>query len=161
MLYKPIFCKAQLKRIKASGANFNICLDARERQRHKPHNQGAALHAFFHSLLQVQQTCLPSTTAMQELTITHNQQHGRFEAPVEGHTAYASYRLQNNTLIFTHTFVPQALGGRGIGSALVKHVLNYAAQQGYRVDPQCSFVKIYIERHPAYQAISLAHARNC
>ncbi|WP_250163519.1 N-acetyltransferase [Psychrobacter sp. WY6] len=32
-------------------------------------------------------------------------------------------------LVYDHTIVPQALGGRGIGSALVKHALNYAVDK--------------------------------
>ena len=43
------------------------------------------------------------------------------------------------------------------GSALARHVLDYAAAQGLKVDPQCPFIKAWIDRHPAYQAQSLAH----
>ncbi|MDO4794640.1 MAG: GNAT family N-acetyltransferase [Brachymonas sp.] len=87
------------------------------------------------------------------LLITHLPQAQRFEAVVDGHTAYASYLMHGNTLRFMHTVVPQPLGGRGIGSALVKHVLDHAAQCGYRIDPQCSFVRAYIERHPGYRCL--------
>ena len=61
---------------------------------------------------------------------------------------------------FAHTVVPTVLGGRGVGTALVRHVLDYAAQHGYRVNPQCSFVKAYIDRHPDYQPLSLAQRQD-
>lgn len=93
----------------------------------------------------------------QPLVITHLAERQRFETVVNGHTAHASYTLHANTLVFAHTIVPPALSGRGIGAALVKHVLDYAAQHGYCVNPQCSFVKAYIDRHPDYHAISSAH----
>lgn len=93
-----------------------------------------------------------------DLLITHIADQQRFETVIDGQTAHARYTLQGNQLIFTHTWVPPALGGRGIGAALVKHVLDYAMQHGHRVNPQCSFVKTYIDRHPDYQAISLAHS---
>jgi len=91
------------------------------------------------------------------LVITHLPQAQRFETTVDGHTAYASYTLHGQIFRFMHTVVPPQLNGRGIGSTLVKHVLDHAEQNGYTVDPQCSFVKVYIDRHPSYQALSLAH----
>lgn len=91
------------------------------------------------------------------ITIEHLPHIQRFEATIDGHTAYASYTLHGNTLRCMHTVVPSQLGGRGIGSALVQHVLDHAAQCGYSVDPQCSFAKAYIDRHPNYHNLSLAH----
>ncbi|MEJ2626797.1 MAG: GNAT family N-acetyltransferase [Pseudolabrys sp.] len=40
--------------------------------------------------------------------------------------------------------------GRGIGSRLVKGVLDIARAQGLTVVPHCSFVGAYIKRNPAY-----------
>lgn len=93
------------------------------------------------------------------LPITHLPHAQRFETTTDGHTAHASYVMHGNILRFMHTLVPPQLSGRGIGSALVKHVLDYAAQHGHTVDPQCSFVKVYIDRHPAYHGLSLAHIK--
>ena len=93
------------------------------------------------------------------LDITHKPQASRFETTVDGHLAFAEYALHGNTFAFTHTVVPRPLEGRGIGSMLVRHVLDYAVQRGFQVDPVCSFVKTYIDRHPDYQAASLAHRK--
>ena len=49
-----------------------------------------------------------------------------------------------------HTEVPKALEGRGIGSALIRGVLDIARAQGLKVNPVCPFAKTYIERHPEY-----------
>lgn len=65
----------------------------------------------------------------QNLTITHDEQANRFETSIDGHTGYISYQERDDTLVYDHTIVPQELGGRGIGSALVKHALNYAREQ--------------------------------
>ena len=64
--------------------------------------------------------------------------------------AVADYRLQENVLTFTHTEVPDAFKGKGIGASLAKAGLDYAEQQGYRVVPQCSFFAKYIQRHSEY-----------
>ena len=95
----------------------------------------------------------------ENLDIVHKPQTNRFETTIDGHVAFAEYTLHGNTFEFAHTVVPQPLGGRGVGKALVQHVLDYAVQQGYQVDPQCSFVRAYIDRHPDYQRISLAHRK--
>ena len=87
----------------------------------------------------------------QNLTITHDEQAKRFETSIDGHTGYISYQERDDKLVYDHTIVPQELGGRGIGSALVKHALNYARGQNKKVVPQCSFVSSYISKHPDYQ----------
>ncbi|MBO1530446.1 N-acetyltransferase [Psychrobacter sp. F1192] len=89
----------------------------------------------------------------QDLNITHNTEAKRFETTVEDHTGYISYQERGDTLIYDHTLVPQALGGRGIGSKLVKHALDYAQHNDKKVVSQCSFVSAYIDRHPEYQSL--------
>ncbi|MDO5769575.1 MAG: GNAT family N-acetyltransferase [Psychrobacter sp.] len=85
------------------------------------------------------------------MTITHNPSANRFETTIDGHTGYISYQSKGDTLVYDHTIVPSELGGQGIGSALVKHALDYARQQGKKVVPQCSFVASYIDKHEQYQ----------
>ena len=83
--------------------------------------------------------------------ITHNQSAQRFETTIEGQTGYISYKERGDTLVYDHTIVPQALGGRGVGTDLVKLALDYAREQNKKVVPQCSFVSAYINKHPDYQ----------
>ena len=85
------------------------------------------------------------------LDITHNESVKRFETTIDGQTGYISYQNNGDKLVYDHTIVPQQLGGRGVGSALVKHALNYAREQNKKVVPQCSFVASYISKHPEYQ----------
>jgi predicted GNAT family acetyltransferase len=81
----------------------------------------------------------------------------RFELHLDGHTAHLSYGLRPGVLVAEHTIVPDALGGRGVGSALARHVLDHVVAQGLKLDPQCSFIKAWIDRHPPYHRHSLAH----
>ena len=73
--------------------------------------------------------------------------HGRYELSVDGGTAFAAYRREGDTLVFTHTEVPPALEGRGIGSALVEGALADVRSRHLRVRPDCPFVAAYFERH--------------
>lgn len=84
------------------------------------------------------------------LDITHNQDAQRFETTIDGHTGYISYQDQGDTLVYDHTIVPSELGGKGVGSALVKHALDYARSHNKKVVPQCSFVATYIKKRPEY-----------
>lgn len=84
-------------------------------------------------------------------SINHNKQANRFETTIDGQTGYISYKERGGSLVYDHTIVPQALGGRGVGSALVKHALDYAREHDKKVVSQCSFVSSYINKHPDYQ----------
>lgn len=91
----------------------------------------------------------------QAIDITHNQAANRFETTIEGHTGFISYQDQDDRIVYDHTIVPSELGGKGVGSALVKHALDYARNEGKKVVPTCSFVASYINKHAEYQDLLL------
>jgi len=76
----------------------------------------------------------------------------RFELEVEGATALIDYRRSGNTLYLNHAEVPAALGGRGLGTRLVRETLDVirARGRGERVVPVCPFIRSFIERNPGY-----------
>jgi predicted GNAT family acetyltransferase len=84
-------------------------------------------------------------------TVTHNPAAHRYELAVDGHLAIAEYRLRPGRISFTHTEVPDALEGRGIGKRLVKAALDDARAKGLKVVPICPFVKHYIDTHKEEQ----------
>lgn len=49
-----------------------------------------------------------------------------------------------------HTGVPKAIGGRGVGKALVRAMVEDARLHGYRVVPGCPFVAKLFERKPEW-----------
>ena len=65
--------------------------------------------------------------------------------------AVAAYQLDDNVIAFTHTLVPKALEGRGIGSRLIRAALDSARDRGLKVRPMCAFVAAYVVRHPEYR----------
>ena len=74
----------------------------------------------------------------------------RFELDADGHVAVAYYRRTPGVITFTHTEVPPALEGHGIGSALTRGALEAARAEGLKVVPRCPFVSAYISRHPEF-----------
>jgi uncharacterized protein len=82
------------------------------------------------------------------LTVIHNEADHRFEIRVEDQIAELSYILQDGKITFTHTGVPPAFEGNGLGSMLVQAGLKYAWDKDLKVKATCWFVHGYIERHP-------------
>jgi predicted GNAT family acetyltransferase len=85
------------------------------------------------------------------LHVIHNLQQGRFEIHLDSQIAVLNYRINDGSIIFTHTGVPAALEGRGMGSLLVKTGLTYARENKLSVQSLCWFVDGYLRRHEADQ----------
>ena len=83
-------------------------------------------------------------------TINNNTAKHRFELEVEGHLAAAYYERAGNVITFMHTEVPAELGGKGVGSSLVRGALDQVRSEGLKVVAQCPFVNAWIGKHPAY-----------
>jgi predicted GNAT family acetyltransferase len=82
--------------------------------------------------------------------VINNKAQHRYELTVEGHLAATYYSLSDGVITFIHTEVPPELGGKGVGSALVKGALDQARADGLKVIAQCSFVNAYIGKHAEY-----------
>src|SRR3712207_3401358 len=68
---------------------------------------------------------------------------GRFELPVQGELALAYYELDGERVVLTHTEVPEALSGRGIGSRLAKGVFDILQASGRKTIAECPFMAGY------------------
>jgi hypothetical protein len=91
---------------------------------------------------------------MGEISVEHKADEGRFVVAMEGHEAELSYsHIDDATLDYTHTYVPNEFRGRGVGARLVKRALDYAKENGYKVKPTCPFVSSFVERKPEYSEI--------
>lgn len=76
-----------------------------------------------------------------------------FTADVVGASATGELtlrRVSDEVWNANHTGVPKAIGGRGVGKALVWAMVEDARQRGYRVVPSCPFVAKLFERKPAW-----------
>lgn len=59
----------------------------------------------------------------------------------------------DNQINIDHTGVPKELGGQGIGSQLVKSVVDYARENNLKVVASCPFAKDVIEKNDEYQDV--------
>jgi predicted GNAT family acetyltransferase len=80
----------------------------------------------------------------------NNKAKQRYELAVDGHIAATYYAIADGVITFIHTEVPPELGGKGIGSKLIKGALDQVRSDGLKVIAQCPFVKAFIDKHPDY-----------
>ncbi|MCW4460843.1 N-acetyltransferase [Sphingomonas sp. BT-65] len=79
----------------------------------------------------------------------------RFELAIEGsdEPAVAYYQVDGDRLTLTHTEVPQAFAGRGIGSELARGVFDAIRASGRKAVLRCRFMGGFYARHPEYADI--------
>ena len=88
------------------------------------------------------------------MEVVNNKKLFRFEILLEnGEYAVLQYRWLKGSMALMHTLVPKSTQKKGIGSFLVKYVLDYAKAHGLKVLPFCPFVAKYIKDHPEYEEL--------
>ncbi len=93
------------------------------------------------------------TPELDALPLVNNETSRQFELVVDGQKARIEYELQKNRMSLTHTEVPAALEGQGVGSAIVEKTLQYIQDNNLKLVPWCSFVKTYVKRHPEWKKL--------
>lgn len=88
-----------------------------------------------------------------QIQVLERPETGRFELDFPGGQAFAIYRSDGDRIVVTHTEVPPAFNGRGLGSQLAEGIFRIARQSGRRVVPRCSFVADWARRHPHYNDV--------
>lgn len=86
-----------------------------------------------------------------EFVVRDNVEQHRLEVDVGGGVAIAQYMLRPGRIVFTHTEVPAAHRGHGIGTVLIRGGLAHARERGLKVTPICPFFAAYIREHPEEQ----------
>lgn len=90
-----------------------------------------------------------------EYKLIDNQEQKQYEFHVENHIVKIEYIKAQTQIYLTHTEVPTALEGKGIGSAIVKQVLQDIKEKDLTLVPLCPFVAAYIKRHPEWRNLVL------
>ncbi len=85
------------------------------------------------------------------MEIEHRPDFKRFVIQINEDIAELRYHKKKNVMYFTHTHVPKELRGQGIAGKLAKHGLEYARENGLKVEASCSYITGFLEKHPEYQ----------
>ena len=87
-------------------------------------------------------------TGSDRLKVRDNPERHRFEIDLgDGSFAFAEYNLLTGKIMFTHTEVPEAHEGEGLGTALIEAGLASARTRGLEVIPICPFFAAYMKEH--------------
>jgi uncharacterized protein len=90
-----------------------------------------------------------------EITRTDETSHGEYRADLPGadRPAVLTWRAMGPLRIAEHTFVPPAMRGRGVAQRLVEALVADAREQGFRIEPRCSYVDALFRRHPEWAEV--------
>ncbi|TRW99150.1 N-acetyltransferase [Paracoccus sp. M683] len=88
-------------------------------------------------------------------TVIDNPAEHRFELALDGEDiAAAYYRIdENGNVVLTHTEVPFAYSGRGIGTQLATGVFDLIRASGRKAVLKCSFMGRFYSTHREYDDI--------
>ena len=101
------------------------------------------------------------TAAPAGVTITNVPDARRYEARIgEELAGWVDYGRVRARLVALHTEVLPEFGGRGIGSALVRHVIADARAEGFTITPRCPLFRTHFERHPEDAEVNADRGRN-
>jgi hypothetical protein len=90
---------------------------------------------------------------MESAELIDNTSQNQFEINVNGATAFVEYVIRDNKIYLTHTEVPVALQGEGVGKTLVKKTLQQIKDNNQVLVPSCSFVAAYINDNPEWHSL--------
>ena len=92
---------------------------------------------------------------MEDFILIDNKAQNQYEFQLQGKGAKIEYIRASDRIFLTHTEVPKALEGKGIGSKLVKAVLEDIQKQNLTLIPMCPFVAAYIKQNPEWRSLVL------
>lgn len=89
-----------------------------------------------------------------EPAIIHDEEKKKFVAAVDGYEAELDYKMvDDKTINFYRTFVPDELRGRGIAGKLTNKGIEYASEKGLKVIPGCSYVAAFFKKNEKLESL--------
>ncbi len=87
------------------------------------------------------------------MEVIHDKDNNRFVIYIDGAEAFVEYSLAENVIELYHTYTPPHLRGRGLAEKVVHAALEYAKENKLKVIPSCSYVAVFLQRHPEYSEL--------
>lgn len=76
--------------------------------------------------------------------VQHQPERQCFFTLVDGNKSFVDYRISGDTIDFHHTFVPDAMRGRGIAEQVVNAALAWAKAEDYKIEASCGYVQRFL-----------------
>lgn len=80
----------------------------------------------------------------------NNKELSRYELEVDGHIAYANYRIDANILNIDYVFAPEELRGTGAAGKLMEEIAQMAQKEKMKIIPICGYAAVWMRKHRQY-----------
>lgn len=90
----------------------------------------------------------------ENIVVVNNEEEKRFEVVLGESLAMIEYQRAGKNIIYTHTEVPEAFEGKGIAKKMAFAAMEFAKDNGLKVQALCPFVAKYVREHPEYHSIT-------
>jgi len=74
----------------------------------------------------------------------------RFELEVNGHIAFANYRIDSNIINIDYVYAPEILRGTGAAGKLMNEIAKMAKKEQKKILPICSYAAVWLKKHKEY-----------
>ncbi len=88
------------------------------------------------------------------MEVIHDKENTSFVIRIDGFSSYVSYVINDGIMELYTTYTPPQLRGKGLAEKAVRAALDYAKENKLKVVPTCSYVRVFIERHPEYKILN-------
>jgi len=83
----------------------------------------------------------------------NNTEKSKFELEVDGHLAYASYKIESGVLFIKHVEAAPELRGKGAAGHLMKKIMEFVISKKLKVKPICGYANAWIRKHKEFHAL--------
>ena len=92
-------------------------------------------------------------TELTQLPLTVNESAHQLELLIDGQVSKISYDIADEKVYLASAVVPNAQRGQGIAAAMTEKALQWVEGQGLKAVPMCSYIQVYIARHPEWKRV--------
>ncbi|MCB0705359.1 MAG: N-acetyltransferase [Saprospiraceae bacterium] len=93
---------------------------------------------------------MEAQTNWEEIPLLDNRDKKQFELRTDKHLIRIEYILAGPRMFLTHTEVPRELEGQGLGSIIIRRVLDEIRERKLKLVPLCPFVAAFLQKNEAY-----------
>lgn len=88
------------------------------------------------------------------MEVIHDIDNSSFVIKIDNAASYVSYSLNGSIMELYTTYTPPQLRGKGLAEKVVRAALDYAKENQLKIVPTCSYVRVFLERHPEYKSLT-------
>ena len=81
----------------------------------------------------------------------NNSSLSRYEMEIDGHVAYANYRIDGEIINIDYVFAPEELRGSRAAGKLMEEIARMARDKKMKILPICGYASVWLRRSKEYR----------